>query len=154
MPEIFADDLSKESQLARSPGRENRACPQTGTAVRDCTCYSCRGRRNRTKGKKTQREVRKGLERTFGVQAGPTVASTADEENWGGLPVRVEVKSGGMAKTVGTFYRNTKAQSDAKKSIGNYKPFMAVARVDGESDSLVVLRMSDLTSLFEEARRR
>ena len=76
MSEIFADDLSKESQLARSPGRENRACPQTGITIRDCTCYSCRGRRNRTKGKKTQREVRKGLERAFGVQAGPMAKPT------------------------------------------------------------------------------
>jgi hypothetical protein len=58
-----------------------------------------------------------------------------------------------MAKSVGTFYRNTKAQSDAKKSIGDIRPFIAAARVDGQSDPLVILRMSDLIQLFEEARR-
>lgn len=146
------NELSKEAVAARQPGRENKACPNTGLIRRECTCYSCRGRRNRTKGKTSQRAVRKGFEKAFQTPAGPTVSSTSDEENWR-LPVRVEAKSGVQAKTVGTFYRNTKAQADAKKSIGDSRPFVAAARVDGQSDPLVVLKMSDLIQLFEEARR-
>lgn len=145
-------DLSKEAVSRRQPGRENRKCEMTGLIRRDCTCYSCRGRRNRNNGKAKQRQVRKGFEKAFQVPAGPTVSSTADEENWR-LPVRVEAKSGGTAKTVGTFYRNTKAQADAKKSIGDSRPFVAAARIDGQSDPLVVLKMSDLIQLFNEARR-
>lgn len=152
MPETFADDLSKEAQLARSPGKENRPCPQTGIAIRECTCYSCKGRRNRQKGKTKQRQARRGLEKTFQTIAGPTSVSTSDEENWR-LPVRAEIKAGGMAKTVDTFYRNTKAQSDVQKAIGDARPFIAVAMVDGSTDGLVVVRMSDLIQLFTEARR-
>ena len=142
-------DLSKEGQLARSPGKENHPCPTTGLPRRSCTCYPCVGRRSRRKGKSAQREVRKGLERVFGVAAGPTVASTADEENWR-LPVRVEAKSGRYAAAVGTFYRMTKAQSDAKKSIGDTRPFVGAARVDGETDPLYVIRQSQLEALFQE----
>jgi hypothetical protein len=142
---------SKETQLANSPGG-NRTCTATGKPKRSCDCFSCRGRRNRSKGKRTQREARKGLEKVFRSSAGPTLASTADEENWR-LPVRPEVKSGITAAPVGTFYRNTKAQSDAKKAIADLRPFAAVASIDGESDQLVVIRMSDLQLLFDEARR-
>ena len=145
-------DLSKEGQLARSPGKENRACVTTGIAVRDCTCYSCRGRRNRSKGKTKQRQARRGLENAFGVLAGPSAVSTADEENWR-LPVRAEIKAGIPARTVDTFYRNTKAQADADKALGDVRSFIAVAMPDGTTDGLCVIRMSDLIQLFAEARR-
>lgn len=78
--------------------------------------------------------------------------ATANEETWR-LPVRAEVKAGGPAKTVDTFYRNTKAQADMQKAIGDMRPFLAVAMVDGSTDGLAVIRMSDLIRLFEEARR-
>jgi hypothetical protein len=149
---MTSPDLSKEGQLARSPGKENRPCPQTGIAVRECDCYSCRGRRNRSKGKTKQRQARKGLEKTFGVMAGPSQISTSHEEHWR-LPVRSEVKAGGMAKTVDTFYRNTRAQADKDKAIGDVRPFLAVAMVDGSTDGLAVIRLSDLIQLFSEARR-
>lgn len=152
MPEHFADDLSKAGQLARSPGKENRACPNTGVAVRECTCYSCRGRRSKAKGKTKQRQARRQLETVFQTVAGPTVGITANEETWR-LPVRSEVKAGGQAKTVDTFYRNTKNQSDVAKAIGDVRPFMAVAMVDGSTDGLAVIRLSDLNQLFREARR-
>lgn len=152
MPERFAEDLSKAGQLARSPGKENRACPNTGIAVRECTCYSCRGRRNRTKGKVKQRQARRKLESAFGASAGPTIASTSNEETWR-LPVRAEVKAGRYAATVDTFYRNTKAQSDLSKAIGDTRAFMAIAMVDGSTDGLAVIRLSDLNQLFREARR-
>lgn len=145
-------DLSKEGQLRRSPGRENKLCPTTGIPRRDCTCIADRNRRNRQKGKTKQRQARKGLEKAFGVPAGPSVMATANEETWR-LPVRVEVKAGGMAKTVDTFYRNTKNQADKDKAIGDTRCFLAVAMVDGSTDGLVVVRMSDLIQLFEESRR-
>ncbi len=141
----------KSEQLARSPGKENRACPITGVVVRECICHSCKGRRNRTKGKTKQRQARRGLEKVFATPAGPSMMATANEENWR-LPVRVEVKAGGMAKTVDTFYRNTKAQSDRDKAIGDTRPFLAVAQVDGSTDGLCVVRMSDLVQLFDQAR--
>ena len=145
--------ITKADQLARSPGRENRRCETTDLVRRECKCNSCQGRRNRNKGKVGQLQVRKGMEKVFGVQAGPTVASTADEENWGGLPVRVEAKAGIKANAVGTFYRLTKAQSDAKKSIGNIKPFVAAAKVDGMGEPLYIIKQSDWIQLAEEARR-
>lgn len=145
-------DLSKEGQLARSPGRENRPCPNTGEPLRSCDCFSCKGRRARSKGKTKQRVARRGLEKTFQAVAGPTATSTSDEENWR-LPVRVEVKAGGMAKTVDTFYRKTKAQSDVGAAIGDGRPFMAVAMPDGTTDGLAVMRLSQLRQLVEEARR-
>lgn len=143
--------LSKEAQMQRSPGG-NRMCSTTGEPLRSCSCYSCRGRRNRSKGKTKQRQARRGLEKTFQTIAGPSAVSTSDEENWR-LPVRAEIKSGGMAKTVDTFYRNTKTQADADKAIGDMRPFLAVAMVDGSTDGLAVIRLSDLVQLFEEARR-
>lgn len=152
MPEVWPEQLSKEAQAARSPGKQNRPCPTTGEPRRSCSCYSCRGRRNQRKGKRTQREVRKGFEKVFQVPAGPSVSSTADEENWR-LPLRIEVKSGAQAKPVYTFYRNTKAQSDAKKAIGDPRDFAAAARADGDTDPLVVIRLSHLIQAFEEARR-
>lgn len=143
--------LSKEAQLARSPGG-NRMCTTTGEPLRTCPCYSCRGRRNRQKGKTKQRQARRGLEKTFATIAGPSMVSTSNEETWR-LPVRAEVKAGGMAKTVDTFYRNTRTQADADKAIGDMRPFLAVAMVDGSTDGLAVIRLSDLVQLFEEARR-
>jgi len=151
MPEVWPDDLSKEAQLARSPGG-NRLCPTTREPKRSCSCFSCRGTRNRRKGQVKQRQARKQLEKAFGKPAGPSVTSTAHEETWR-LPVRPEVKSGGQAKTVDTFYRNTKAQSDLQKAIGDTRPFMAIAMVDGSTDGLGVMRLSDFIQLFEEARR-
>lgn len=145
-------DLSKEAQLARSPGKENRPCPNTGEPRRSCDCFSCRGTRNRRKGQVKQRQARRNLEKAFGKPAGPTVTSTTHEETWR-LPVRAEVKAGGQAKTVDTFYRNTKSQADLSKAIGDLRPFMAVAQPDGTLDGLAVIRLSDLTQLFMEARR-
>lgn len=94
----------------------------------------------------------KQLEKAFVSRAGPSVAATANEENWR-LPVRLEVKAGGPAKTVDTFYRNTKSQSDLSKAIGDIRSFVAIAMVDGSTDGLAVLRLSDLERLLEEARR-
>jgi hypothetical protein len=91
------DDLSKDAQLARSPGG-NRTCPTTGELKRSCSCYSCVGSRNRRKGKRKQRETRKVLEREFGT-AGPTQTVTSHEENWR-MRVRLEVKSGKQVESL------------------------------------------------------
>lgn len=151
MPEPWLEDLSKGGQLARSPGKENRLCPDTGSVIRDCECWKHRGARNRRKGQVKQRQARKRLEKAFGVPAGRTQASTANEETWR-LPVRIEVKSGYVAAPVGTFYRNTRIQAEKDHAIGDIRPFLAVAQVDGSSDGLAVVRMSDLIQLFDQAR--
>ena len=143
-------DLSKEAQLSRSPGG-NRRCPTTGEFKASCDCYSCRGRRARNKGKVKQRAARKSLEKSFGV-AGRSSAQTGDEENWR-MRVRSEVKSGGKAKTVDTFYRLCRAQSDANAgAVGDVRPFVATAMPDGLSYGYVVIRTDELAAVMEAAK--
>ena len=147
----MVEPYTKEDQLDRSPGG-NRYCSITRELKRSCKCRSCMGSRNRRKGQVKQRQARKQLEKAFGKPAGPSVMATAHEEFWR-LPVRPEIKAGPIGNPVATFYRNTKAQSDLQKAIGDSRPFVAVAMIDGSKDGLVVIKGSDLIQLFEEARR-
>lgn len=140
------DDLPFGKSTAPEVGA-NRFCPTTGTLKRDCDCYRCRGRRSQQKGDKSQTQSRRKLEKAFGKSAGNAVH---DEEDWR-LPVRIEVKSGADAKPTGTFYRNTKAQAQARKSIGDTRAFIALAVVEGEE--LCVIRLADLRQLLAEQRK-
>ena len=144
------EDLSKEAQLARSPGG-NRRCPTTGDLKAKCVCRPCIGRRARGKGKRKQNEAKKAVERAFNQVAAPTSATSGQEEYWR-LALRLEVKAGGMAKTVDTFYRNTKAQSDQSKAIGDSRPFGAIAMPDGSSDGFLVIALSSLPVLAQVLR--
>lgn len=143
-------DLSKAGQLARSPGG-NRKCPTTGKLKASCDCRPCIGRRARGKGKRKQNDAKKFVERAFNQVAAPTSATSGQEEFWR-LALRLEVKSGRMAQTVDTFYRNTKGQSDQLKAIGDGRPFAAIAMPDGSSDGFLVIALSSLPVLAQALR--
>lgn len=140
---------SKEAQVARSPGG-NRRCSTTGELKRNCKCRPCLGRRSKYKGQRKQRDARKDIEKVFGP-AGRYSSQTGNEELWR-TRVRVEVKSGVMAKTVDTFYRNTKSQSDQAKAIGDTRPYMAVAMPDGVPYGYAVVRLDHLEAVVSAAR--
>lgn len=146
----FREDLSKEGQLARSPGG-NRKCPTSGELKASCKCRPCIGRRARGKGKRKQNEAKKAVERAFNQVAAPTTATSGQEEYWR-LALRLEVKAGTQARTVDTFYRNTKGQSDQSKAIGDLRPFGAIAMPDGSSDGFLVIALSSLPVLAQALR--
>lgn len=125
--------LSKERQLARPWNCKagNDGCTRTAP------CRSCLGRRNRRKGKVTERQVRKSL----GLTAATLAHAAVGEEALTG-PVRVEVKSGAQAKPVWTRYALSEAQSESGKAIGDTRPFLAVFKPEGTSDGLYVGRLS------------
>lgn len=110
--------------------------------VRGCGCRSCVGRRSRAKGQRAQRAAQKTLNM---VGPGKTLGAN-HEENWTGT-LRVEVKSGGFAKPVATKYRLAEAQSEAARAYGDHRPFIFVAKPDGDSDALVVCRLSRLVDV-------
>lgn len=58
--------------------------------------------------------------------------------------VRIEVKSGAQAGPVWTAYLKSEAQSEAARSIGDTRPFVASFEPKGTSDGLVVFRRSKL----------
>lgn len=133
--------LSKEAQLARSPGG-NRRCATTGVYKGSCKCPRCLGARNRRKGKRSQREVRKALSLRDEKWAG----RQANEETWNASALRFEVKSGKQVQPVATRYVAARNQSDAARAIGDVRPFVFVAVPDG-SQPLVVVRADELPAV-------
>lgn len=111
-------------------------------------CVRCRGARSRRSGLTKQRQARKALERVTGVQAARFAALTGNEESWR-LPIRVEVKSGAYAGPVWTKYAASEAQSDASKSVGDTRPFVAVFMGTRTTDGLFVCRLSQLGRVTE-----
>ncbi len=102
--------------------------------VRGCDDVAARGRRNRAKGDRRERGVAKKLLAT---------RTTRHEELRGG-PIRYESKAGGKAKTVQTAYRNSRAQSDAARAVGDNRPFIAAFAPDGDGHEYLVIRDDDL----------
>lgn len=134
------NDLSKEAQLARSPGGASK-CARTGTPKRSCTCPSCRGRRNKGKGQRKQREVRKILN----LRPEKWRGRTGNEETWVASNLRFEVKAGAQVQPVATRYVAARQQSDAARAVGDTRPFCFVACPDG-STPLVVIRADELAA--------
>lgn len=60
------------------------------------------------------------------------------EEDYGG-GVRIEVKAGGQVKPALTAFRRMRDQSEAKRPIGDHRPFLAVASDDGLTIGMFVL---------------
>jgi len=109
--------------------------------VRGCRCKRCLGRRARRSGVAKQRVARRAL----GID-GPSLGAD-HEENWRGR-VRVEVKSGHRESVpVQTRFLGCEAQSEAARSIGDNRPFMAIFMPPGTSDGLVVIRLSQLAEV-------
>lgn len=142
-------DLSKDAQIARSPGG-NRTCPTTGETKRSCSCWACQGRRNRAKGKRKQLEARKIADKGFGL-AGPTKTVTAHEENWRHR-IRLEVKSGQQVKAMTTRFLEAETQSQVSKAVGDSRPFVFAAAPDGMTDQIWAFRASDLGRIIEAFR--
>lgn len=139
----YMTDLSKDAQLSRSPGG-NRWCEETGQRVlkRSCTGPKCRGARNRRKGQRKQREVRKVLNLKPEKWAG----RTGNEETWNASNLRFEVKSGKQVEPVATRYVKARNQADAARAVGDTRPFVFVAAPDSTTPLLVV-RADELESV-------
>ena len=152
MSERFADDLSKEAQLRRSPGRENRPCPETNDLIRDCQCVKHRNGRNRKDGIRKQRRAARGIGKAFNVPASKLVG-LGNEETMR-LPIRLEIKSGPLTRYVEGFFLACQEQADRpeNKAIGDCRPFGALA-VTSSGRRLLIIEEGDLIQLFREARR-
>lgn len=133
--------ISKEDQVERSPGG-NRRCATTGVYKGKCSCLRCRGARNRRKGQRKQREVRKALSLKPERWAG----RTGNEETWHASNLRFEVKAGKQVGPVGTRYVAARNQADAARAVGDTRPFCFVAVPDG-SQPLLVVRVDDLPAV-------
>jgi hypothetical protein len=107
-----------------------RNCPRA-------QCKSCMGKHSRRAGADAQRRARKGL----GIPDTKHAGRQGNEENWLGT-VRVEVKSGGIAKPAWTVYLRSEVQSEQNRPVGDNRPFVAV--FDAGSDRLISIRESKL----------
>ena len=138
------------------PGPEKVDCPDgcglfgrptRNGHVRGCKgpegapCRSCLGRRNRAKGQRKQRAARKAL----GIEKGFSLGAD-HEENWRGF-VRVEVKAGAQVRPAATAFYKMRAQSEASRPYGDHRPFVGIAMPEGESDGILMLKLSDLTDV-------
>lgn len=124
-------------------GREGRDGKRR---VKGCGDPVARGKRNRAKGDGKARKARKAL--------GLVGVNSRHEEHWGGA-FRVEVKAGAQINPIFTRYRLAEHQSEVARPLGDIRPFVMVAMPDGESDGLVVMRLSDfanITVLLQEGR--
>lgn len=122
-------------------------CPKFGTlrkAGRDgrrrvdgCGDPVARGKRNKRNGGRKQRlaAVRLGIPLTR--------LAGGHEENYGGH-VRIEVKSGGQVGPIWTRFLDAEAQSLARKSVGDTRPFIFRAMPSGTREGLSVIRDSEL----------
>lgn len=134
-------DLSKNAQVARSPGG-NRRCNETLQLKRSCSCHQCQGWRNQRKGQKAQSKTRKAL----GLRGERFKSKLTNEETWNASSLRVEVKAGAQAQPIATRYVEARTQADAAKSIGDPRPFVMAAVPDGSSP-LLVIRADDLEAV-------
>lgn len=128
-------------------------CPRFGTLgrpdragkrrIRGCGDPVARGKRNRAKGDSKARRARKML--------GIGGANTRHEEHWGGA-FRVEVKAGAQVSPIATRFEAAEKQSGLAKSIGDHRPFLMVAMPDDSRDGIVLMRLSDFSTLFGGAQ--
>lgn len=136
-----------DGSLLKDKGECGCGCGQYGTlkkpnragvrcVIRTCKCRSCRGRADRRTGKKKQGTAARRLGiPTNGIETG-------HEEHYAGA-LRIEVKSGDReAGPVWTRYAACEAQSEAARPIGDHRPFAAVFMPKGQSEGLVVVRLS------------
>lgn len=123
--------------------------PTKNGHVRGCTtkCAKCRGRRNRKGGLRKQNEARKAL----GIPVGKFGAS--NEETWSDNVWSNECKSGAQVGPVATFFRKVEKQVRANESDygDRRRPVRAIAMPEGESDGLVVVRLSAWNELVRPA---
>jgi hypothetical protein len=115
--------------------KENRAGVR---CVRGCRCRSCIGRASKRMGGRKQAKAVTAL----GI---PRSSLHPGHEEFLGGSIRVEVKSGaGDCKPAWTRYTACEAQSEQHRPIGDHRPFCAVLMPPGESDGVVLVRLSNL----------
>lgn len=126
-----------------------RAKVPHSTCTKLSPCASCRGRKNQSAGRRKQRDAQKGLEAVTGVRVARFRGQMSNEENWSGLPLRVEVKSGAQVSPIWTRYAAAEAQANAAHAIGDPRPFCLIAMGQRTTDGLVVVRLSQLARFAE-----
>lgn len=108
--------------------------------VKGCGDPVARGKRNRAKGDSKARKARRKL--------GLSGANTRHEEHWRGA-LRVEIKAGAQIQPIATRFNLARSQSNEGKAVGDIRPFAMVAMPDGESDGIVLMSLSDFSTIFE-----
>ena len=107
-----------------------------------------RGKRSRSSGLRYQREVRKQLEEITGTKATKFTPLGGSEENWIGLPWKVEVKSGAQVQPAFTAFE--KMLSQCEKNLPNDdRPFLGVIKV-ARKPAVVLLTLDDLARILEK----
>ena len=107
-----------------------------------------RGKRSRSSGLRYQREVRKQLEEITGTKATKFTPLGGSEENWIGLPWKVEVKSGAQVQPAFTAFE--KMRSQCEKNLPNDdRPFLGVIKV-ARKPAVVLLTLDDLARILEK----
>lgn len=125
-------------------------CPREGTwstaklpdgarHIKKCKCIRCKNGMNRKSGTKSQAKIPK----FFGF-ANVNSLNPGNEETIRTV-VRFEAKSGAQCKSVHTFHRKCREQSDAAKSFGDDRP--VIITTDYDDDELGILYLRDLPEL-------
>lgn len=117
----------------KKPWRDGVTC-----VARRCKCKRCEGKANRKRGDDKAAKVRK--------QLGLGGANTRHEELWGG-PVRVESKSGGIARPVVTAHLNARAQSEAARAVGDHRPFLGAFTGTGSQKAIYTIGADELEAV-------
>lgn len=100
---------------------------------RQCTCRPCVAGRNSRQGKAGHRKVARLL---GAATAGR--GSSSHEESWV-HPWRVELKTGAQAGPVVTRWRLSRDQSEAAKSTGDHRPFVAIFDTRRKGDPVLAV---------------
>lgn len=100
---------------------------------RTCKCRACVAGRNSRQGKAGHRKIARQL-----GAATPGRGSSSHEESWVS-PWRVEVKTGAQAGPVVTRWRLSRDQSDASKSLGDHRPFVAIFDTRRKGDPVLAV---------------
>ncbi len=112
-------------------------------------CHSCRGRRNRDRGRVKQRVGVKLIEQQFDISFGDFRGQRAHEENMRGS-IRLEAKSGAQCGPAATRFKKSEEQSEAARPVGDLRPFAEILMPEGwGNDGIFSCRLSQLGRVVE-----
>jgi hypothetical protein len=118
------------------------------TCRRSRPCRQCLGATSAKKGRRFQSEVLKRVEILTDSIANRFKSARGHEENWNGLPWRIECKYGAQVSPAVTAYEKARAQSDAAHGTGDTRPFVNVVS-KANSPIIVQVAIDDLPQLLE-----